>query len=113
MLILFMVFILKINSGIWIVKDCEGHRQKIIRGKVDTAFFDSDINVKAFVIVFQNGERYSNPIFLKSLNGLVKKGDSIFKSRGRFTFYRYENFKWTEIMNQDTLNCSGLDKNRN
>jgi len=113
MLILFMVFILKINSGIWVVKDCEDQRQKIIREKVDTAFFDSDINVKAFVIVFENGKRYSNPIYLKSLNGLVKKGDSIFKPKGRLTFYKQENFKWTEIMNQDTLSCSELSKNRN
>jgi hypothetical protein len=112
-LILIFVFILKSNSGNWIVKDCEGQRQKEIRGKVDTAFFDSDINVKSFVIVFENGERYSNPIYLKSLNGFVKKGDSIYKPTGRFTFYRHENFKWIEIMNQDTLICSELYKNSN
>lgn len=113
LLILFIVFVLKINSGIWIVKDCEDQRQKIIKGKVDTAFFDLDMNVKAFVIVFENGERYTNPIYLKSLNGFVKKGDSIYKPGGRLTFYRYENYKWIELMNQDTLRCSELYKKRN
>lgn len=106
--ILLIVFVAKRNSGKAIVIDCQRERQKEIRGKVDTAFFDLNINIKAFVIIFENGDRYENPIFLKSLNGFVKKGDSLYKPKDRFIIYRYENQEWKELMNQDTLVCSRL-----
>jgi hypothetical protein len=110
---LLAVSILKTRSAKHMVIDCEDKRRQEIIGKVDTAFFDLDINVKAFVVIFENGERYINPIYLKSLNGSVNKGDSIYKPAGRFTFYRHKDFKWIEIMNQDTLICSDLSKDVN
>jgi hypothetical protein len=88
------------------IKECEDFHALQINGKVDTAFFDTDINVKSFVIKFTKGTSFRNPFFFKSLNGLVKSGDSILKPNNSFKFYRFEKLQWILISNQDSINCN-------
>lgn len=89
--------------------DCYSELNREVSGTVARAFFDDDINVKAFVIYFTNGKKYINPIFEKSLSGYVNEGDSIYKKAGTFKFVifrkRYDN---PVIIVEDTVNCDEL-----
>jgi hypothetical protein len=80
-----------------------------VSGTIAKAFFDNDINVKAFVIYFTNGKKYINPIFEKGLDGYVQVGDSIYKNAGTFKFVifrkQYEN---PIVLIEDTINCDRL-----
>lgn len=88
---------------------CYTELNREVSGTVARAFFDNDINVKAFVIYFTNGKKYINPIFEKSLSGYVNEGDSIYKKSGTFKFVifrkRYDN---PIIIIEDTVNCDKL-----
>ena len=66
------------------------------------------MNVKAFEIKFQNGTRYINPIFLKSLNGIVEEGDSIYKPSGAFKFQIFKKNSKQIITKEDKINCDSL-----
>ena len=89
--------------------DCYTELSQEVSGTIERAFFDDDINVKAFVIYFTNGKKYINPIFEKSLSGYVNAGDSIYKKPGTFKFVifrkRYDN---PIIVIEDTVNCDEL-----
>jgi len=88
---------------------CYTELNREVSGTVARAFFDDDINVKAFVIYFTNGKKYINPIFEKSLSGYINEGDSIYKKAGTFKFVifrkQYDN---PIIIVEDTVNCDEL-----
>ena len=87
-------------------RDCETELQRSFSGTVQDAWYDGSINVKAFVIYFTNGYKYVNPIFLKSLNGEVKQGDSIRKEAGAFRFEIFKPGITTPVIHVDTVDCS-------
>jgi hypothetical protein len=90
--------------------DCYTALNTEISGTIAKAFFDNDINVKAFVIYFTNGRKYINPIFEKSLSGYVDAGDSIFKKAGSFDFVVYRNrYVNPIVVVKDTVNCDKLN----
>lgn len=94
----------KINTS----KSCDIELNREINGVVDHFYFDNDINVKAFVIIFANGEKYINPVFLKGLNGYIERGDSIYKPCGAFKFEIYKKGNSSPNIIEDTVDCNNL-----
>ena len=88
------------------IKWCEAERSKGFSGVIGNAYLDDDINVKAFVIYLTNGQKFVTPIFLKSLNGYVEPGDSIFKVPGTFKFKIYKKQSGAVTVFEDTVNCN-------
>ncbi|MBK7289653.1 MAG: hypothetical protein IPI78_05050 [Chitinophagaceae bacterium] len=84
--------------------------QRKINGVVENNYMDNDINVKAFVIRFTTGEKYTNPIFLKGLNGVINNGDSLVKEAGSFKFEIYKDLKLYPLVIVDTCNCDKLNQ---
>jgi hypothetical protein len=89
-------------------KVCIEARNREFSGVVSKAFFDDDINVKAFVIYFTNGEKYVNPIFEKSLSGSVSEGDSIYKKPGTFKIVLFRKGYEKPIVVEDSIDCGKL-----
>jgi hypothetical protein len=89
--------------------DCYYELNRNVSGVVSKAYYDDDINVKAFVISFTNGKKYVSPIFLKSLNGYIIEGDSIYKVPNTFKFYIFKQRNTVPIIFEDTtVNCDKL-----
>jgi hypothetical protein len=86
-------------------KRCYAERNREIDGIVADAFLNDDINVKAFVIYFTNGQKYVTPFFVKSLNGHVAPGDSIHKAAGTFKFEIYKKQNDRPFIFEDSVNC--------
>lgn len=89
-------------------KNCNAELNREISGVVAKAFYDENINIKAFVIHFTNGEKYVNPIFERSLNGYVDEGDSVYKKPGTFKFIIFKKGYEKPVVLEDTVNCSEL-----
>ncbi len=89
-------------------KECYIELQRTFKGTVMGARFDDDINVKAFVIYLTNGYKYVNPYFLRSLNGEIKSGDSIYKEIGSFRFIIYKKGISIPYVHEDTVDCEKL-----
>ena len=94
----------KINNR----KECNLELQREIKGVVENNYMDNDINVKAFVIRFTTGEKYINPIYLKSLNGIINNGDSLYKKSGTFRFEIYTSQDLLPNIIIDSCNCNKL-----
>ena len=91
-------------------KECLKELNRNINGVVSAAYYDDNINVKAFVIYFTNGEKYINPFFLKSLNGSIKEGDSISKISGMFKFEIFKKENKKPMIIEETVDCDHLSK---
>lgn len=111
-LFLICIFILVKYAGkrsrINITKECTLESQREIKGVVNNSYFDNNINVKSFVIVFTNGEKYTNPVFLKGLNGQISKGDSIYKVSGKFRFEIYKKGNSNPVIFEESVNSNKL-----
>jgi hypothetical protein len=94
------------RSRINISKECTLESKRQIKGVVSNFYFDNDINVKAFVILFTSGEKYINPVFLKGLNGHISEGDSIYKASGIFRFEIYQKGNSKPFILEDTVDCT-------
>ena len=82
--------------------------KKEIKGVLQNAYFDSDMNVKAFIILFTSGAKCLTPVFLNSLNGHIKEGDSIYKKSGNFIFEIYRKGDSIPIIIVDTVDCNKI-----
>ena len=112
-LFFFLIVFLVINYAkrrgtISIKKDCKEALGKEVNGLVQNAYFDNDINVKAFVIVFKNGDTCITPIFSKSLSGIIEVGDSVSKRKGTFNFEIFKKGDSTAKIFENRVDCSSL-----
>ena len=89
--------------------NCHKELTKEISGVIAKAYFDNDINRKAFVIEFTSKTNYVFPIYLKDLNGYVDEGDSIYKKAGTFKFVIFKKEYESPIIVEDTVNCDELN----
>ena len=88
--------------------DCYTELNKEISGVITNAYFDTNINRKAFVLEFTSGKNYVFPIYLKDLNGYVEKGDSLHKKAGAFEFVIFRKGYDHPIIVADTVDCEKL-----
>ncbi len=89
-------------------KECNVQLARQIEGVVHHFYFDNDINIKAFTVIFENGEKYINPVFLKGLNGYIEIGDSIYKPPGTFKFEVYKKGSSNPDIIEDSVDCNNL-----
>lgn len=89
-------------------QECFQEKEKSFSGVVLSAYYDDNINVKAFRINFTNETSYIFPFYLKSLNGVVSEGDSVSKNAGSFDFFIFKKGAQNPIVIKDTVDCEKL-----
>lgn len=90
------------------ILECQQERSKIIKGVVASAYYDDNINIKAFRINFSNGASYVTPIYIRSLNGAISTGDSLYKQPNSFKFFIFKANTHELKIFEDSSNCLNL-----
>lgn len=91
-----------------ITNNCKSLLVNEISGVVQNSYMDNSKDVKAFVIIFTNGKKYTNPVFLKGLNGLIESGDSIYKPSGLFKYFIFRKTQKRPFIHDENVDCKDL-----